>query len=188
MTPTWTEATGQPARKMGVASLLFHRTLSPKDTLLVHNYTLEKQQPHTQLQVHSYAREHQPRHLQLKAPTLSDPRVQPVSRAPGCENNESQPESKVVLTEVAASQSDAQSLVEKNPEKDKRAVPVPVEAQVVERWPEADAISRTPPTQIQPLQMNSVEAPKNNKRKVRFELTNVTSKMFLIIPRVSDSV
>ncbi|CAM9273346.1 unnamed protein product [Lampetra planeri] len=169
MTPTWTEATGQPARKMGVASLLFHRTLSPKDTLLVHNYTLEKHQPHTQLQVHSYAREHQPRHLQLKAPTLSDKRVQSVSRAPGSEKNESLPESKIVVTEVAVSESDAQSLVEKNQEKDKVALPMPVQSQVVEQWPDADPISRTPPTQIQPIQMNSVESPKNNKRKVEQE-------------------
>uniref|UniRef100_A0A672YTG1 [histone H3]-trimethyl-L-lysine(9) demethylase n=1 Tax=Sphaeramia orbicularis TaxID=375764 RepID=A0A672YTG1_9TELE len=53
--PTWTEATAHPARKMGVASLLFHRTLSPKDILQVHSYTLEKQQkPHAQLQVHNF--------------------------------------------------------------------------------------------------------------------------------------
>ncbi|CAG01941.1 unnamed protein product, partial [Tetraodon nigroviridis] len=52
--PMWTDTSTQPARKMGVASLLFHRTLSPKDALQVQSYTLEKkQQPHTQLQVHS---------------------------------------------------------------------------------------------------------------------------------------
>ncbi|XP_055084374.1 lysine-specific demethylase 4A isoform X1 [Periophthalmus magnuspinnatus] len=49
-----------PKRKMGVASLLFHRPLSPKDILQVHNYTQDIQKrPPTQLQVHSYAREHQ---------------------------------------------------------------------------------------------------------------------------------
>ncbi|TWW72745.1 Lysine-specific demethylase 4A [Takifugu flavidus] len=31
--PVWTDTTAQPARNMGVASLLFHRTLSPKDAL-----------------------------------------------------------------------------------------------------------------------------------------------------------
>ncbi|CAB1436619.1 unnamed protein product [Pleuronectes platessa] len=76
--PVWREASAQPSRKMGVASLLFHRTLSPKDALQVHSYTLEKQrQPHTQLQVHSYAREHQPRHLQHKSYTQSHTQVHP---------------------------------------------------------------------------------------------------------------
>uniref|UniRef100_H3D0F1 [histone H3]-trimethyl-L-lysine(9) demethylase n=1 Tax=Tetraodon nigroviridis TaxID=99883 RepID=H3D0F1_TETNG len=55
--PMWTDTSTQPARKMGVASLLFHRTLSPKDALQVQSYTLEKkQQPHTQLQQENEAR------------------------------------------------------------------------------------------------------------------------------------
>ncbi|XP_056913013.1 lysine-specific demethylase 4A [Takifugu flavidus] len=47
--PVWTDTTAQPARNMGVASLLFHRTLSPKDALQVQSYTLEKQQQQQQL-------------------------------------------------------------------------------------------------------------------------------------------
>ncbi|XP_072297968.1 lysine-specific demethylase 4A isoform X4 [Eucyclogobius newberryi] len=57
-------------RKMGVASLLFHRPLSSKDILQVHNYTQDAQRrPPAQLHVHSYAREHQhqPQQLQSKA-------------------------------------------------------------------------------------------------------------------------
>lgn len=63
--PTWSEATAQPQRRMGVASLLFHRPLSPKDVLQVHNYTQDALKI-PQLEVHSYAKEHKPRHLQNK--------------------------------------------------------------------------------------------------------------------------
>ncbi|XP_059915621.1 lysine-specific demethylase 4A-like isoform X1 [Gadus macrocephalus] len=68
-----------PHRKMGVASLLFHKTLSTKDALQVHGCSLEQQPPprpplpsqpaHMQIQVHSYAKEHKPRHLQGKVQT-----------------------------------------------------------------------------------------------------------------------
>ncbi|XP_014045457.1 lysine-specific demethylase 4A isoform X2 [Salmo salar] len=64
--PARTGPSAQPVRKLGVASLLFHKTQSPKENLQVHSYARENQQPihHTQLHVHSYAREHLPRHLQ----------------------------------------------------------------------------------------------------------------------------
>ncbi|XP_035526704.1 lysine-specific demethylase 4A isoform X3 [Morone saxatilis] len=168
--PTWTEATAQPARKMGVASLLFHRTLSPKDTLQVHSYTLEKQQqPHTQLQVHSYAREHQPRHLQHKICTPSHMQVQSSTQAPSCERTEPQPESKMVLTNVALNESEAQSLVELEPKEEKPEITVPVEAQTEVEKPEVEPTSQSAcsPTQTQPSESSTMElnAPKNNKRK-----------------------
>ncbi|XP_055738838.1 lysine-specific demethylase 4A-like isoform X2 [Salvelinus fontinalis] len=67
--PARTGPSAQPVRNLGVASLLFHKTQSPKETMQVLSYARENQQPihHTQLHVHSYAREHLPRHLQLKA-------------------------------------------------------------------------------------------------------------------------
>ncbi|XP_035526705.1 lysine-specific demethylase 4A isoform X4 [Morone saxatilis] len=172
--PTWTEATAQPARKMGVASLLFHRTLSPKDTLQVHSYTLEKQQqPHTQLQVHSYAREHQPRHLQHKICTPSHMQVQSSTQAPSCERTEPQPESKMVLTNVALNESEAQSLVELEPKEEKPEITVPVEAQTEVEKPEVEPTSQSAcsPTQTQPSESSTMElnAPKNNKRKVAEE-------------------
>ncbi|KAK7944543.1 hypothetical protein WMY93_000271 [Mugilogobius chulae] len=69
-------------RKMGVASLLFHRPLSPKDILQVHNYTQDAQRrPPAQLQVHSYAREHQhhPRPPQIRVVSQSQATVKEVS-------------------------------------------------------------------------------------------------------------
>uniref|UniRef100_A0A8C4EW17 [histone H3]-trimethyl-L-lysine(9) demethylase n=1 Tax=Dicentrarchus labrax TaxID=13489 RepID=A0A8C4EW17_DICLA len=152
-TPTWTEATAQPARKMGVASLLFHRTLSPKDTLQVHSYTLEKQQqPHTQLQVHSYAREHQPRHLQHKICTPSHMQVQSSTQTPSCERTEPQPESKMVLTNLALNESEAQSLLEQEPKEEKPEITVPVEAHAEVEKPEVEPTSKSAfsPTQTQP--------------------------------------
>lgn len=169
--PTWTEATAQPARKMGVASLLFHRTLSPKDTLQVHSYTLEKQQqPHTQLQVHSYAREHQPRHLQHKICTPSHTQVHTSSpQAPSCERTKPQPEIKIVLTKVAQNESKAQSLVEQDQKEEKPKVSVPVETQVEVEKPEVEPISKSASSETQThpaTQKMEMEAPKNNKRKV----------------------
>lgn len=162
--PTWTEATAQPARKMGVASLLFHRTLSPKDTLQVHSYTLEKQrQPHTQLQVHSYAREHQPRHLQPKTCTVSNKQTQSPSQSSSCEKTEPQPESKVILTKAAPNESQAKSPVEQDKEDDKTEISAPVEAQAEVEKPEVESSSNSPP---QTQEFNEMEAPKNNKRKV----------------------
>lgn len=169
--PTWTEATAQPARKMGVASLLFHRTLSPKDTLQVHSYTLEKQrQPHTQLQVHSYAREHQPRHLQLKTCTLSNTQVHSPSQTPSCEKTEPQPESKIILTKAALMESQAKSPVEQDQEEDKPKKTTAVETQAEVETPEIETNSKSASSQSQPetkeLSKMEMEAPKNNKRKV----------------------
>ena len=169
--PTWTEATAQPARKMGVASLLFHRTLSPKDTLQVHSYTLEKQrQPHTQLQVHSYAREHQPRHLQHKTFTPSHTEVQSSSQAPSCERTEPQPESKILPTKAVLCESDIQSPVEQDQEKDKPKMSSSVEAQGEGEKPEVQPAGEPASLQTQPqteeLSKTEIEAPKNNKRKV----------------------
>ncbi|XP_026230050.1 lysine-specific demethylase 4A-like isoform X2 [Anabas testudineus] len=174
VTPTWTEATAQPARKMGVASLLFHRTLSPKDTLQVHSYTLEKQrQPHTQLQVHSYAREHQPRHLQPpKTCTVSNTQTQSPSQTPSCEKTEPQPESKIILTKAATNESQAKSPVVQDQEEDKPKMSAPVEAQAEVEQLEVEtntesASSPSPPQTQSPLELDNIEmeAPKNNKRK-----------------------
>ncbi|XP_022610687.1 lysine-specific demethylase 4A-like isoform X3 [Seriola dumerili] len=168
--PMWTEASAQPARKMGVASLLFHRTLSPKDTLQVHSYTLERQrQPHTQLQVHSYAREHQPRHLQHKTYTQSHTQVQTSSQAPSCERAEPEPESEVILTKVAQNESEAQSPVEQDQEEDKPKMSTSVAAQAEVEKPEVEQTSKSASlqTQTQPKELSQmeIEAPKNNKRK-----------------------
>lgn len=169
--PTCTETTAQPARKMGVASLLFHRTLSAKDTLQVHSYTLEKQQqPHTQLQVHSYAREHQPRHLHNKTCTPSHTQVQSLCQAPSCERTAPQPENKNVLTTVALNESEAQSLVEQHEKEDKPKMSEPVEPPVDVEMPEVEATSTcySSQTQTQPSETSKMEmeSPKNNKRKV----------------------
>ncbi|KAI3375104.1 hypothetical protein L3Q82_021625, partial [Scortum barcoo] len=168
--PTWTEATAQPARKMGVASLLFHRTLSPKDTLQVHSYSLEKQQqPHTQLQVHSYAREHQPRHLQHKTFTPLHIQVQSSSQAPSCERTELQPESMFTLTKVTENESEKQSVVKQGPKEDRPKMSKPVEAQAEVEEPKIEPTCKPAScqTQTQPSQSVNTETdtPKNNKRK-----------------------
>lgn len=169
--PAWTETTAQPARKMGVASLLFHRTLSPKDALQVQSFALEKQrQPHTQLQVHSYAREHQPRHLQNKPCTASPTQVQSSSQAPSCDRTEPQPETKSVLSTVVLNESVAESLVTQHEKEDKPKMQEPVESQVEVKMPEVQPASECSPsqTQTQPTETSKVEveALKNNKRKV----------------------
>ncbi|KAM6918291.1 lysine-specific demethylase 4A-like [Xenentodon cancila] len=169
--PMWTEATAQPVRKMGVASLLFHRTLSPKDTLQVHSYTLEKQQqPHTQLQVHSYAREHQPRLLQHKA--CSHTEVRPSSPAPSCEMMEPQPGSEIILTNVGQNDSEAQSPVVQDQDEKKLKISMPVGGPVEVDTPEVEPTSEqeeSPPphaqTQLQDDSQMDMDAPKNNKRK-----------------------
>ncbi|XP_070700547.1 lysine-specific demethylase 4A-like isoform X5 [Pempheris klunzingeri] len=167
--PAWSEATAQPARKMGVASLLFHRTLSPKDALQVHSYTLEKQQqPHTQLQVHSYAREHQPRHLQHKTCTPSHTQVQSLPQAPSCERTEPQPESKITPTKVAPDESEAQSLVEQDQKEDQPQMSTPVEAQA-ELEPISKSASSPTQTQTQEWSKAEKEPPKTNKRKMSEE-------------------
>uniref|UniRef100_UPI0037E96029 lysine-specific demethylase 4A isoform X3 n=1 Tax=Semicossyphus pulcher TaxID=241346 RepID=UPI0037E96029 len=169
--PSWSEVGAAPTRKMGVASLLFHRTLSPKDALQVHSYTLEKQQqPHTQLQVHSYAREHQPRHLQHKTCTPSHTKVQSSPQAPSCERTEPRPESKMVPPKAALNGSEAQSLVEQDQKEEKPKMSMPVEVKVEEKKPEVNPISKCASSQAltqQHREMSKAEtnAPKNNKRK-----------------------
>lgn len=121
--PTRTDSAAPAVRKMGVASLLFHRTLSPKDTLQVHSYTLEGQRrPPTQLQVHSYAREHQPRHFQHKACTQAQ--VQQVSAAPSAEAMEAKPEATRMPAAAAQHESETPSpLVQKRSEAAEEDIP-----------------------------------------------------------------
>lgn len=169
--PTWTGTTAQPTRKMGVASLLFHRTLSPKDTLQVHSYTLEKQQqPHTQLQVHSYAREHQPRHLQHKTSTPSHTQVQSLPQALSCERKEPQPETTIILTKAAVTESEAHSLVEQDQKEDKPEIATPVVTPIEVEKPEVEPTSTSTSSETQPqvteMSPTEMEAPKNSKRKV----------------------
>uniref|UniRef100_A0A8D3E3K3 [histone H3]-trimethyl-L-lysine(9) demethylase n=1 Tax=Scophthalmus maximus TaxID=52904 RepID=A0A8D3E3K3_SCOMX len=147
------------------------RTLSPKDTLQVHSYTLEKQrQPHTQLQVHSYAREHQPRHLQHKTHPQPRTQVQPSSPAPSCETTELQPESKFILTKVATAESEAKSPEKRDQEEDKPQMSMSVEALPESEEPEVQPTSRSASLQVQPqpqeLDNTGKETPKSNKRKV----------------------
>uniref|UniRef100_A0A667YHQ3 [histone H3]-trimethyl-L-lysine(9) demethylase n=1 Tax=Myripristis murdjan TaxID=586833 RepID=A0A667YHQ3_9TELE len=173
--PAWTEAAAQPARKMGVASLLFHRTLSPKDALQVHSYTLEKrQQPHTQLQVHSYAREHQPRHLQHKAHALSHTQAQSRCQTPSQNSMETPPtetESKIILTKVAMSEAEAQahSPGGQQQKEERPKVSVSAVAQAEQR-PEDESTYKSPSiqtrTQPKELMTTEVEGCKNSKRKV----------------------
>lgn len=175
--PVWTDTAAQPARKMGVASLLFHRTLSPKDALQVQSYTLEKkqQQLHTQLQVHSYAREHQPRHLPSK-PSAAAAHALPLftSQAAGCET---QSEDKPVLTTVVPDESQPRALVEQHKNEAKPKMSKPVESQVKVEMPAvAAAVESTcqsssshAQTQTTILSNTELEACKN-KRKVCFFL------------------
>ncbi|KAM4728257.1 lysine-specific demethylase 4A-like isoform 2-T2 [Anableps anableps] len=155
--PSWTEAPAQPVRKMGVASLLFHRTLSSKDTLLVQSYTLEKQQDrHTQLQIHSYAKDHRPRHLQSKPCTLTQ--VQALSVEPSCETAVLQEEEKLHEPEAHRNENDD------NPEKFQL-----IQNPVRMKKPEAEDMSRsTPPqsqTQLHDLSKVKMETSRVNKRK-----------------------
>lgn len=172
--PSWSESPSAPARKMGVASLLFHRTLSPKDTLQVHSYTLEKQQqPHTQLQVHSYAREHQPRHLQHKTCTPSHTQVQPLFQTPSCEVKEPRPETKNVISKGALNGSVTQRLVAQDQKEEKPKV-APSPAPAIEKKPEVEPNKPTfsSQTETQQVEMRKAETEttKNNKRKVCFYL------------------
>lgn len=172
VSPTWTEVnSAQPARKMGVASLLFHKTLSPKDALQVHSFNLEKQrQPHTQLQVHSYAREHQPRHLLHKTCTLSHMQVQPSSRTPGCETMAPKAEPKTILTKVAQNEPEAQKPVVQDKVESKPQMSIPVEDQAETKKAEVKSTVKSVPsqseTQPQDLIKVNMEASKNSKRKV----------------------
>lgn len=167
--PTWMDNAAQPARKMGVASLLFHRTLCPKDALQVHSYAVERQQqqqPHTQLLVHSYAREHQPRHLHHKACTLSYVQVQPSSPEPSCDETEPPPEAKHALTDVKLTAAEA-SIPEEQPVEEKPELPEPAESQAEMKVPavEAPRVFSPPQSPTQDRQPSVKESPKN-KRKV----------------------
>ncbi|XP_049603142.1 lysine-specific demethylase 4A [Syngnathus scovelli] len=150
---TWSSATGQPSRKMGVASLLFHRTLTQKDILQVHNYPRAKQPVHTMLQVHSYAREHQPRHLQVSGTTP------PASQAPGSGSTESDPQSPIALSEVEVAPTE-NSVEDHTP-----GVSVSVDDQDATVKAIAKSTAVTQPTHV-----DQVEMLKNqNKRKVSEE-------------------
>lgn len=163
----WTEVGTQPARKMGVASLLFHRTLSPKDILQVQSYSQETQrQPTTQLHVHSYAREHQARHLQHK--TLMP--VPSSSQVPHCEQMKARPQFEITMTKVAQNEQEAQNIVVTEKEEHEPKTSVPVEALAEVKKPQVEPISKpaSPLVHTQPQDVNKVEteAPKSNKRKV----------------------
>ena len=154
--------------KWGSPSLLFHRTLSPKDTLQVQSYTLEKQrQTQTQLQVHSYAREHQPRHLQHKSYTLSHTQVQSSFQSPSCEAAEQQQESKFIIIKMAPTKSEAQSPEKQDQEEEKPEISTSVEAQPKVEEPEVEPESASTQVQPQPQELSNMgqESPKN-KRKV----------------------
>ncbi|XP_029971918.1 lysine-specific demethylase 4A isoform X2 [Salarias fasciatus] len=162
--PAWTEAAAQPSRKMGVASLLFHK-MTPKDTLQVHNYSAEQQQQqqaHTQLQVHSYAREHQPRHLQHRACTPSHTQAQVSPLAAGCERLAPQQIAIIIQTKGVEDEPAAQS-----PEVQYQEVkPSDCQARVEVSQPEPTISSV--PTKIEQLRDHRQEdtgAPKTNKRK-----------------------
>ncbi|KAI4809126.1 hypothetical protein KUCAC02_018036 [Chaenocephalus aceratus] len=171
--PSWTDATAQPSRKMGVASLLFHRTLDPKDTLQVKSYTLVKQQqPHTQLQVHSYARVHQSRHLQHKTCTPSVAQGQPSPQAPGCERIEPQPESKMILTKAAVNESEALGLVELDQKEEKPEVSITAEP-LAELKPTIKTFSSLPLTQLKELSKKEMEAPKNKRKSKQSPLEDI---------------
>lgn len=163
--PMWTDST-QPARKMGVASLLFHRTLSPKDALQVQSYTLEKkqQQPHTQLQVHSYAREHQPRHLPNKpSPAVARTLGQSTSQAVGCET---QAEDKQVFTTVVLDEYQPCALLEQHKNEAKPKISKPVEPQVEVEAPavEPKCQSSSSQTQTQTTKLSKVELDASKKK------------------------
>ncbi|KAK6310452.1 hypothetical protein J4Q44_G00185070 [Coregonus suidteri] len=100
--PARTGASTHPIRKLGVASLLFHKTQSPKEALQVHSYARENQQQihHTHLHVHSYAREHLPRHLQPHLQLKPKPQAQVKAE---------QQESHVPSTKGEQNQAEAQS-------------------------------------------------------------------------------
>lgn len=169
--PTWMDNAAQPARKMGVASLLFHRTLCPKDALQVHSYAVgrqqqQQQQPHTQLLVHSYAREHQPRHLHHKTSTPLYVRVQPSSPEPSSDKTHSPPEVKHALADAKVAEA---VTPEKQPLEEKLELPEPAESQAEKKTPEVKAPTVCSPVQspTQERQASAVESPKN-KRKVCF--------------------
>lgn len=169
--PMWMDTPTQPARKMGVASLLFHRTLSPKDALQVQSYTLEKkqQQPHTQLQVHSYAREHQPRHLPSKpSPAAAQTLGQSTAEATGCETH---PENKHVLTTVVRDGYQPCAHLEQHKNEAKPKISKPVDPQLEVEMPavEPKCQSSSSQTQTQTTKLSQIELDASkNKQKVCF--------------------
>nr|XP_061797327.1 lysine-specific demethylase 4A-like [Nerophis lumbriciformis] len=116
-------AEAQPVRKMGVASLLFHRTVTQNDILKVHTYPREKQQLPTQLQVHSYAKEHQPPLLVIGGTVPSHTQVQSASQSPCSGSIEPRLESTVFLTSVT------ERSVENDQDANKHSVSVTVAVQ-----------------------------------------------------------
>lgn len=176
-----TTQTARPTLKLGVASLLFHKTLSPKEALQVHSYARENQQHqhHTQLHVHSYAREHQPRlHLQHQAQHKAQAEAQAQTQATGHGRTEQgechslptkgeQHNQAKVSTKGQQQQAKAQrqSLSQGQQEQ-------PGKAQAQEESPEAKVSNRLEPvqTQAQTLAGKSVEveeeALRRDKRKV----------------------
>lgn len=177
--PVWTDAAAQPARNMGVASLLFHRTLSPKDALQVQSYTLEKQQqqqppapppPHTQLQVHSYAREHQPRQLPSRPSAAAAAHALPPT-APQAASCETPSEDKPVLSPVVLNESPPRPLTEQHKHEATAKTSGPVEPQVKVETPVAETTcpssSSQTPTHTTQLSNTEQDAPRN-KRKVCF--------------------
>lgn len=166
--PTWMDNVAQPARKMGVASLLFHRTLCPKDALQVHSYAVgrqqqQQQQPHTQLLVHSYAREHQPRHLHHKTCTSSYVQVQPSSPEPSCDKALLLPEAKHALVDVKGAEA---VIPEKQPVEENLKLPEPAESQTEMKTPEVEApiVCSLVQSPTQDRQASAAESPKNKKK------------------------
>lgn len=174
--PTWREAPAQPVRRIGVARLFFHRTQSPKDTLQVHSYTLEKKRkPSTPLQVHSYAKEHQPRNVQNKICTHS----QVHSSSQETCHKKTEPEPPVILPDITQQEKEVQSPVMQSPvlqspvmqneDENKPKALMSTEGVMEAKAPEVELTSKSSPSQTQTLQDTSkvtMEAPQTNKRKV----------------------
>lgn len=184
--PMWTDTSTRPARKMGVASLLFHRTLSPKDALQVQSYTLEKkQQPHTQLQVHSYAREHQPRQLPSKPSPAAAAAAHALGRSTSpAADCETQPENTRVLTTAALDEYQTCTLLEQRENEAKPKISKPVEPQVEVETPtvEPKCQSSSSQTQTQTTKLSKMELDvSKNNLKVRlmslFLIPNQTVRM-----------
>ncbi|TNM97868.1 hypothetical protein fugu_014114 [Takifugu bimaculatus] len=171
--PVWTDTTAQPARNMGVASLLFHRTLSPKDALQVQSYTLEKQQqqqqqpaPHTQLQVHSYAREHQPRQLPSR-PSAAAAHALPLTTSQAA-SGETPSEDKHALSTVVLNESRPRPLMEQHKHEATPEISRPVESQVKVETPAVQTTcqssSSQTPTHATKLSNPEQDAPRNKRK------------------------
>ncbi|KAL0966676.1 hypothetical protein UPYG_G00298260 [Umbra pygmaea] len=178
-----------PVRKLGVASLLFHKTLSPKDALQIHSYAREHQPHvhHTQLHVHSYAREHQPRHLQTHLQLKAHPQIQAQGRA---ENTESQaPSTKVDQSQVevkipsGGTPLGAEPLVQGSSprQQDLREGPTQEDRR------EAKAPSSPEPVHTQPRQKESKRAESHKKKDRRKQCLSPVQAEFLQINQTNSS-